>query len=172
MNLFLMQKHLHKFKTMEYIYINRLKDLKEKRGWNYTGVNISEINELQEKFNIIFPVAYNEFLSYSGNFSTVIKQGHSFEFLEQDQQDAQKWLKEYDLENLIKKPFWVIATDGDSESFWYFHLDEGDNPAIYRLSCMYYGEVKDKLAFGKVADSFQAWIEKAIDYFEEDPENQ
>ena len=165
-----MQKHLYKFKTMEYIYINRLKDLKEKRGWNYTGVNISEINELQEKFNIIFPVAYNEFLSYSGNFSTVIKQGHSFEFLEQDQQDAQKWLKEYDLENLIKKPFWVIATL--ERAFWYFHLDEGDNPPIYRLDSEYYEDYPNESSFGKVADSFQAWIEKAIDYFEEDPENQ
>ena len=157
---------------MEYIYINRLKVLGEEKGWNDIGVSIPEIDKLQQKRGILFPLAYYEFLKLEGHSSSVIKQGHRFNLLEQDQQDAQKWLKEYDLENLIKKPFWVIATDGDSESFWYFHLDEGDNPAIYRLSCMYYGEVKDKLAFGKVADSFQAWIEKAIDYFEEDPENQ
>ena len=131
-----------------------------------------KISDIQYNNNITFPKIYVEFLKLAGEYCAAVVQNHEFEFIENYQQDAQKWLKEYDLENLIKKPFWVIATDGDSESFWYFHLDEGDNPAIYRLSCMYYGEVKDKLAFGKVADSFQAWIEKAIDYFEEDPENQ
>ena len=156
---------------MELEYMLKLKEWDEKKGWKKTGVEEDDIKLKESKYELFFPKSYKEYLIITGLYSPIGLR-YRFEYADKHQQDAQKWLKEYDLENLIKKPFWVIATDGDSESFWYFHLDEGDNPAIYRLSCMYYGEVKDKLAFGKVADSFQAWIEKAIDYFEEDPENQ
>ena len=148
--------------------LDKLKNWKEKykRG---KGVDTLKINEIEKKFDVRLPFLYKDFLKESGVYCAAIVQGHRFEYLEQQQQEAQDLLKEYKLQNLIKKPFWVIADDGDSDAFWYFHLDEGDNPAIYRLSCMYYGEMDDKYTFGKVANSFQEWIEEAVERYEENP---
>ena len=117
-------------------------------------------------------MSYKEYLELSGDYTGIVKLASWFKYAEQDQIDFRSSLKEYKLSHLISKPIWVIATSGDSDSFWYFHLDEGDNPAVYRLSCMYYEEYPDEKSFGKVADSFQDWIEQAIKYYEEDPENE
>ena len=157
---------------MEIKYMQTLKVLGSTKNWNDTGVEESEIATLESNYNINFPVSYREFLILTGNSCSVIVQGHGFEYAEQDQIDFRSSLKEYKLSHLISKPIWVIATSGDSDSFWYFHLDEGDNPTVYRLSCMYYEEYPDEKSFGKVADSFQDWIEQAIKYYEEDPENE
>ena len=148
--------------------LNKLKSWKEtyNRG---KGVDLIDISNLENKYGILFPLLYREFLKESGVYCAAIVQSHRFEFLDMKQQQAQHLLKDYNLEHLITKPFWVIATHEDA--FWYFHLDEGDNPPIYRLDCGYYGDSPDEYTFGKVADSFQDWIEKAIAFYEEDPEN-
>jgi len=156
---------------MEIKYMQTLKVLGSTKNWNDTGVEESEIATLESNYNINFPVSYREFLILTGNSCSVIVQGHGFEYAEQDQIDFRSSLKEYKLSHLISKPIWVIATL-DGGAFWYFHLDEGDNPVVYRLDCENYGEIDDKYTFGKVADSFQDWIEQAIKYYEEDPENE
>ena len=157
---------------MELMYMQKLKNWDDNKNWKKTSVKEDAISFLEDNHSIKFPLAYREYLSVSGIYCPAIVQGHRFEFLEEKQSDALNLLKEYKLSHLISKPIWVIATSGDSDSFWYFHLDEGDNPAVYRLSCMYYEEYPDEKSFGKVADSFQDWIEQAIKYYEEDPENE
>ncbi len=154
---------------MEIQYMQKLKDWDESKNWNSTGVEENRIVSLENKFHITFPIAYIEYLKISGSECPAIIQGHRFEFLEKRQDDAQYWLKEHALENLIKKPFWVIADTGGS--FWYFHLDEGDNPPIYRLSPEYYSDYQDEQSFGKVANSFKDWIDGAIDRYEENSKN-
>ncbi|WP_298426872.1 SMI1/KNR4 family protein [uncultured Kordia sp.] len=139
---------------------------KYKRG---RGLEIDKISGIQSKYSINYPKAYKEFLFVSGDFCRAIPQSFDFDYEEERQQQAQKLLKEFKLSHLIKKPFWVIATDANT--FYYFHLDEGDNPPVYRLDCEYYEEYPDKYSFGKIAESFQAWIEKGIEYYEMDPAN-
>ncbi|WP_298426869.1 SMI1/KNR4 family protein [uncultured Kordia sp.] len=154
---------------MELQYMYNLKKWKDSKKWNDTGVEESKITQMESKYEILFPLAYREFLIFSGLKSAAIAPGHMFEFLEEKQKEAQKLLKNFKLNHLIKKPFWVIATDANA--FWYFHLDEGDNPPVYRLDCEYYEEYPDKYSFGKIAETFQAWIEKGIEYYEMDPAN-
>ena len=153
---------------MEYTYMQNLKEWDSNKNWNDTGVEEGKISEIQQKYNILFPLSYKEYLSISGVQCPAIVQGHGFEYLEDQQQLAQDLLDEHGLRGLIEKPFWVIATS-DRVAFWYFHQDEGDNPPIYRLDCESYGDVPKEMAFGKVADSFQAWIEKAITNYERSP---
>lgn len=150
-------------------YMNKLVEWKSKHSKGI-GVELAKIKELESKYNIAFPKAYKEFLKLSGIYCAVILYGsHRFEFSEENQTSAKRWLKEYKLESLIKKPFWVIATLS-GVAFWYFHFDEGDNPPIYRLDCENYEEYPDEYSFGKVANSFQEWIEEAIERYEEDPD--
>ena len=156
---------------MEFIYINKLVSLKESKNWNDTGVDEIIITQKEQENGILFPLSYREFLSYSGKWSSVVKLIAPFDSLQEAQKEAQDLLTEYNLGHLIKKRFWVIGTSGDSDSFWYFHLDDGDNPPIYRLSCMYYEDYPDESSFGKVSDSFQDWIERAIENYESDPVN-
>ena len=55
----------------------------------------------------------------------------------------------------------------DSEySFFYIHLDEGDNPPVYRISPESYEEFPGDDTFGKIADTFEDWINKKIDNWE------
>ena len=52
------------------------------------------------------------------------------------------------------------------DAFFYIHLDEGDNPPVHRLDCENYGDMDDKYTFGKIYESFQEWIEFAINNYE------
>lgn len=153
------------------IYMNMLAGIIEKNPKEALPTHPDNIAILSNKNNIEFPLSYKEYLELSGDYTGIVKLASWFNYAEQDQIDFRRSLKEYKLSHLISKPIWVIATL-DGGAFWYFHLDEGDNPAVYRLDCENYGEIDDKYTFGKVADSFQDWIEQAIKYYEEDPENE
>ena len=153
---------------MEPIYMNKLVEWKINNSKGI-GVELADISIVENRYDINFPVAYREFLEQSGAYCAAILYGsHRFEYVERNQQLAQDLLDEYGLRGLIQKPFWVIATL-DGGAFWYFHQDEGDNPPIYRLDCENYGDAPKEMVFGKVADSFQAWVEKAITNYERSP---
>ena len=156
---------------MDILYMNKLSNWCNTNDWTDSGVSEEEIMEVENKYSIAFPKSYKEFLKISGKECPTVQLAQFFEYYDEDQKIAQDLLTEYNLGHLIKKRFWVIGTSGDSDSFWYFHLDEGDNPPIYRLSCMYYEDYPDESSFGKVSDSFQDWIERAIGNYESDPVN-
>lgn len=146
------------------IYMNGLNEWKNKynRGLSLEESNISLI---ENKYNITFPKAYKEFLTLSGTYCVPIKVGkYQFESMEGWQKRAKKMLKQYSLSHLIQKDFWVI---GDTDiSFYYIHFDEGENPPVYRLTPEDYKEYPDESSFGKIADTFEAWINKWIASFE------
>ncbi len=151
------------------MYMNNLQLWKEKykRG---KGVNLDKISTIESRYSINYPNAYKEFLAMAGIYCAAIPHGsHRFEYADENQLRAKELLNQYKLNHLIQKPFWVIATD--SGAFWYFYLDDGDNPPVYRLDCEFYGDMDDIYTFGPVAESFQKWVEKAIDFYENDPEN-
>ncbi|WP_420571854.1 SMI1/KNR4 family protein [Kordia sp.] len=153
---------------MELQYMERLESWKDKFN-DGKGLDTDKISIIESKYNITYPIAYREFLILSGDYCGAIPHGFDYDYEEENQLRAKELLDQYKLNHLIQKPFWVIATD--SGAFWYFHLNEGDNPPVYRLDCEFYGDMDDIYTFGPVAESFQKWVEEAIEFYESDPEN-
>ena len=148
---------------MEILHLEELKNISIEYPNEKTGMEENEILALEQKFNIQYPVAYKEYLFLMGKYSNIIILTSWLEYFEINQKRAQELLKQYNLSHLIQKGFWVIGDFDDA--FWYFHFDEGDNPPVYRLDCENYGDIDDQYTFGKVADTFEAWINKAINAY-------
>jgi len=155
---------------MKIEYLNKLHLFLKTVSWNTSLISVSEleIDNLKDDFNIdTFPKAYTEFLYLTGNRFPPLKLGHWFESLTEIQTQAKEKLKQFNLEHLIQKDFWVFAESDGSEAICYFHFDEGDNPPVYGLSMELYEDYPDR-CFKKMADTFQEYIENVIDKY--DPE--
>ena len=129
-------------------------------------VTTENIQATEGQYSVTFPLAYREYLEVSGGYFPASKLAHRYEYTDEKQTRAKQLLKEYQLEKLIKKDFWVVADFDDA--FFYIHLDEGDNPPVYRLDCENYGDMRDEYTFGKIAETFEDWINKKIEFWEED----
>jgi hypothetical protein len=145
-------------------YMQKLEIAIEKYPKRSTPMTTAETTAIEEQFDIELPVAYKEYLTLTGKYSSMIKLVSWSEHLPEDQKRAKQLLKDYQLEKLIKKDFWVVADFDDA--FFYIHLDEGDNPPVYRLDCENYGDMRDEYTFGKIAETFEEWINKKIDNWE------
>ena len=145
-------------------YMQKLEIAIEKYPKRSTPMTTAETTAIEEQFDIELPIAYKEYLSLTGKYSSMIKLVSWLEHLSEDQKRAKQLLKEYQLEKLIKKDFWVVADFDDA--FFYIHLDEGDNPPVYRLDCDNYGDMRDEYTFGKIAETFEEWINKKIGFWE------
>ena len=146
---------------MELVYMQKALEWKEEYDEG-EGMDIVRIEEEELFNNIQFPKAYKEFLELTGIdfYASPINTGYD----DVNQKRAKELLKEYNLSHLIQKDFWVI---GDTDiSFYYIHFDEGDNPSVYRLTPEDYEEYPDESSFGKIADTFEAWVNKWITSFE------
>ena len=145
-------------------YMQKLEIAIEKYPKRSTPMTTAETTAIEEQFDIELPVAYKEYLTLTGKYSSMIKLVSWSEHLPEDQKRAKQLLKDYQLEKLIKKDFWVVADFDDA--FFYIHLDEGDNPPVYRLDCENYGDMRDEYTFGKIAETFEEWINKKIEFWE------
>ena len=145
-------------------YMQKLEIAIEKYPKRSTPMTTAETTAIEEQFDIELPVAYKEYLTLTGKYSSMIKLVSWSEHLPENQKRAKQLLKEYQLEKLIKKDFWVVADFDDA--FFYIHLDEGDNPPVYRLDCENYGDMRDEYTFGKIAETFEEWINKKIEFWE------
>jgi hypothetical protein len=151
---------------MNYIYLNKLKDWDEGKNWKQNKISESEITDLQSTFALSFPIAYKEFLLLSGGYFSSCKINHEFDSIAERQIKTKEKLKEFGLEGLIKKDFWVIGELDGCEYINYIYLDEGDNPPVYALSMEDYAEDSSEDYFSKINDSFSEWIEKWIASYE------
>ena len=149
---------------METLYMQKLEATKDENPKTSIGVTEEEIIGLENDFEIQLPLAYKEYLFLAGKYSSMIKLLSWMEYLPENQTRAKQLLKEYQLEKLIKKDFWVVADFDDA--IFYIHLDEGDNPPVYRLDCENYGDMSDEYTFGKIAETFEEWINKKIEFWE------
>ena len=132
------------------------------------GIPEEEIKQLEQKYHITLPKAYKEFLALTGQYFEPIRTlGHEFEYLDEIQSLARENLKEFDLEHLMPKRWWVIAEADGSEVIWYIDLDQGDDPPVYGLNMVDYSETKDPQWYKKITDSFSEWIEKRIRIYRE-----
>ena len=128
-------------------------------------VKEDEIEKIENKYTINFPTVYKEFLKLAGGYFVPLNSlGHRFRFTEKIQSDARQNLKEYGLEHLMPKNWWVVAGDGDY--ILYIDLDEeSDDPSLYVLDMDYYEGHEEPFVYGKVFDKFSDWIKEVIDKY-------
>jgi hypothetical protein len=146
-------------KLEEYLIENNIKDT--------SGIPVSEIERFEQKLNIQFPKAYKEYNKLAGKgFRPISASGLSIRlfYLEEYNELAKANLKEYGLEHLITKDFWVIGEIYGSLYINFIYLDEGDNPPVYGLDMENY-EDNPKKYFKKIANSFSEYVEKAINTY-------
>ncbi|ROI02310.1 SMI1/KNR4 family protein [Chryseobacterium sp. G0240] len=129
------------------------------------GVSENTIKKVEQKFNIKFPLAYYEFLFLAGescgalpimdtaDLETISSDWH-YELLQEE-------IKETGLNNNIIRPFWLFAESNGCEQFYFFYLDEGNDPTVYLVD---YSPTDDsKREVKSVNVNFSTFIEKKID---------
>lgn len=147
-------------KLEEYLIENNIKDS--------SSIPITEIENFEQKLNIQFPKAYKEYAELAGKgFRPISVAGLSISlfYLEEYYELAKANLKEYNVENLITRDFWVIGEIYGSLYINFIFLDDGDDPPVYGLDIENY-EGDPKEAFGKIAESFSEYVEQAIDDYD------
>ncbi|OCK50466.1 hypothetical protein BA768_04745 [Chryseobacterium sp. CBo1] len=152
-------------------YIQKVEDFITKSNKKSFPVLPDEINDLEKKNKITLPKSYKEFLFFTGKyFAPLDINGLSAEFLilEKANENARSNLKEYGLEKLITKDFWVIAEMDGSVFIHYIFLDEGDNPPVYTLDMEGYTEFPDMRDefYGKMTNSFSDYVEAYIESYD------
>ena len=157
---------------MEIQYLNKLEEyLKQNNILERSGIPLSEIEKLETLNNITFPKAYKEYLTLTGKyFRPISSTGLSsmFEFVNDKTKMAKANLKEFGLEKLISKDFWVVSEMDGLVFIHYIFLDEGDNPPIYTLDMEGYTEFPDMRDefYGKMTNSFSDYVEAYIESYD------
>ncbi|MEI3788456.1 MULTISPECIES: SMI1/KNR4 family protein [unclassified Chryseobacterium] len=129
------------------------------------GASENTIKQVEQKFNIKFPLAYYEFLYLAGescgalpimdtaDLETISSDWH-YELMRQE-------IEETGLNNNITRPFWLFAESNGCEQFYFFYLDEGDNPIVYLVDYSTMDDSKREIKSVKV--NFSTFIEKKIE---------
>lgn len=129
------------------------------------GVSENEIKKVEQKFNIQFPLAYFEFLFLAGEScgALPIMDTSDLETISSDwhYQMLQEEIKETGLNNNITRPFWLFAESNGCEQFYFFYLDEGNNPIVYLVD--YSASDYNKRDIKSLKVNFSTFIEKKID---------
>jgi len=127
------------------------------------GVSTSEIQAVESRLNIKFPLAYKEFLLLAGDYPGNLQlfDGHStLDMLADD--EVLGYLKETLKENKlnITRPFWVITEYGNFDQFTFFYLDENtEDPTVWGVT--YNGD--DEYYIYSLNKKFSEYIDSTID---------
>ena len=70
-------------------------------------------------------------------------------------------MEETGLNKKLTRPFWLFAESNGCEQFYFFYLDEGDNPTVYLVDYALKDDNKRDVKSVKV--NFSTFIEKKID---------
>ncbi|WP_300687702.1 SMI1/KNR4 family protein [Chryseobacterium sp.] len=153
-------------------YFKELNEYLIKNKWNNSNVSLASINQLEIKINKEFPKAYKEFLELTGKHFYPIHNsntglGGTFDFLESANENAKEQLKDYGLQNIIKRDFWTVAESDGSIYIHYIFFDEGDNPPVYGLDMEGYTDdsMDSKEFHRKIANSFTEYIQNSINTY-------
>lgn len=148
---------------MEIIYLKKFSQIKKIGGWKTEGMDLDEIEELEDKYNEgnPFPGAYREYLFIGGKAN-----GAGF-----DSALGFDWLQEKSKEMLesnkqkIERPYFVMDQLDGCEQFGFFYLDESvDDPIIYNCAPPYVEdgyELIKPYAQGKLSDIITSHIVEA-----------
>ncbi|MFY7844852.1 hypothetical protein [Chryseobacterium gambrini] len=91
-----------------------------------------------------------------------------FEFVNDKTKMAKANLKDFGLEKLISKDFWVVSEMDGSIFINYIFLDEGDNPPVYGLDMEGYTEFPDMRDefYCKTTNTFSDFVEVFIENYD------
>lgn len=149
---------------METIFLKKLEQTPSIKGHKSRGISAAEIQNLEQKLKIKFPIAYKEYLFLGGKYCYIPNGGWNFGFVDLEfmQEEAQNVVND---EGLLLRPFWCFAEYNNAESFLFFFFDEGDNPPIYNF-------IADKgltdeqgkaVSYKKAINSFSEYIDRCIE---------
>ncbi|MGB6093433.1 MAG: SMI1/KNR4 family protein [Moheibacter sp.] len=145
-------------------YLIKMQNTPKIGHFENNGISESEIEQLEIKMGVKFPKAYKEFLYLGGEYESILQSwNRGFENLEFMQEDAQKTIQEV---GLTLRPFWCFAEYDSADSFLFFFLDEGDNPAVYNFLSIEYFEDEngDTIHYKQTHNTFSDCIDGKIDY--------
>jgi len=148
---------------MGYIYMQKLENAPKIREQKRKGVSATEIQVVENRLNIKFPLAYKEFLLLAGEYTGGLQLGNGHSSLKMlSHPEILKDLKEALIEQglQITRPFWVISEYNSFEQFYFFYLDENtEDPKVYGVT---YGAGDESYIY-PLNEKFSEFIESVID---------
>lgn len=109
-------------------------------------------NFIDDFYPLTLPAQYIEFMRYAGNGQFWKGSMYKFSEVNKLKEYAEELLSDNDFPITLKESDFVFWMHG-GYMFYYFNLDEGDNPPVY-----YYSECEDLTDFVKCSDSFTDFI--------------
>ena len=115
-------------------YLNKLRENIKIGTETSEGVSESDIKKVEEKFNIVFPKAYKEYLFLVGEYSgsLPIQDTDDLATISADWHQEIMWAEIERSGIKFERPFWLFAESNACEQFWFFYLDENtEDPNVY-----------------------------------------
>lgn len=146
-------KYLQKLQSNQVIGISKIQ-----------GVSETEIGKSEKEIGAYFPQAYKEYLYLAGKFmggldSQLMPDRYSLDELTEDYPILQRHLKKINVP--IDRPMWAFTEMEGYTQFWFFYLDEGDNPPVWGKA--YEDDPTIDSYIYPIADSFSEFVDELID---------
>ncbi|SFD54530.1 SMI1 / KNR4 family (SUKH-1) [Chitinophaga sp. CF118] len=148
---------------MQHKYLGFLEEYKKDHLSFATGCTNDEIDQIEKSWNVKLPLCYRELFLIFGKYGAfAFDLGNTFQYEEfhEMQQEAIMIAEDYDLDFMNKeKDNFVFSCFGLHGKFWFFKLDEGDDPPVYEFK-----SGNDK--YIKIKDHFSDYV-KSLDIYRE-----
>lgn len=133
------------------------------------GVSEDDIKNVEARLGSKFPQAYREFLylagEYSGGISPYLMPGaESLNELAEDE-DLKGFLDYVATSTNIKieRPFWPFSEYDGYLQYWFFYLDDGDNPPVYGLAFRGDDPYTSSYIY-PITETFTQFVDELIDH--------
>jgi len=143
----------------QYKYLDFLETYQQDQGTLRRGCTVAQIDAIEEQWGVKLPLAYRELYQIKGYGGFAFFEGNDYRFNEYEQMriDAAE-IAEPESKVLVEDPnTLVFGLYGPFSRFWFFKLDEGDDPPVY--------EFDESRTWHKIADSFSDFI-RAQDWYQ------
>ena len=143
----------------EYLYMDFLlgyKDYFEVRS----GCTEEEVTEIEEKLKVKFPRSYREvylILGKQRGFRFIDDNSYKFPQYEEMRAGAEEIISSCETDFSLEENMFIVGCFMENGMFYFFKLDEGDNPPIYRYV---EGDKEYKLA----AESCSLFVQQRLWY--------
>lgn len=143
----------------EYLYMDFLLEYKE-----YFSVEAActeeEVTEIEKKLGVEFPRSYREVYLILGKhrgFGVIDDNSYNFPQYEEMRKGAEELISLCEIDFVLDENMFVVGCFMENAMFYFFKLDEGDNPPVYRY-------VEGDKGYKLVADSFSLFVQQRLWY--------
>jgi hypothetical protein len=100
---------------------------------DWARIDYSDIVEYEKKWSIKFPLAYKELLLICGKLrgSNFFRSNYYIDTYPELWSSVKEIIKENNSSFHFSKEIYIFSEFLEHGKFWFFRLDEGDNPPIY-----------------------------------------